>query len=123
MAKPEITSLPGHIQVLWDEVEALAGRRIEWYDVPTDGFSMASKFYDEGRTPVIESKSYTERGLTEELLHLRLSLKGFPNIEVEIFDDHSDIEIARNLLNNNLLHHHVIFPKLAEFGYDPWKAG
>ena len=119
MPKPDLNSLPPSVRQLWLDVETLAGHAIEWRDDPDLPARMGCCF--DNKTPVIECRDYTVGSVAEELKHLHLSLEGFPDIRVICSVD--GIDLAARLLNNNVLHHHIIFPELLKMGFDRWDYG
>lgn len=105
--------LPLNLQELVAEVEALAKAQVSWECLPEIGGLMSSAIQD--GIPTIRYREWSEAGIAEELMHLRLMLSG-----VQLSSPENRHLVARTAtMLQNIVHHHVIFPVLTEWGYQP----
>ena len=105
--------LPLKLQELVLEVEALAKASVSWECLPEIDGLMSSAIQD--GVPTIRYREWSEAGIAEELMHLRLMLSG---VQLS-FPGNRDLVGRTATMLQNVVHHHVIFPVLAKWGYQP----
>lgn len=105
--------LPLKLQELVVEVEALAKATVSWECHPEIDGLMRSAIQD--GIPKIWYREWSEVGIAEELMHLRLMLYG---VQLS-FPENRHLMAQTATMLQNVVHHHVIFPVLANWGYQP----
>lgn len=109
----EISKLPLHIQKLFYEVDSLAESPVCFeYTPQLEGLMSACIQND---IPKINYRDWSEAGLAEELMHLKLMLCGV--LLTTKTNNHLIKQTA--IILQNIIHHHVIFPELVRWGYKP----
>ena len=101
------------LQALLVEVETLAQASLCWDGSSEIGGAMCSLI--ENGVPTIRYRELSEAGVAEELMHLRLALFG---LQLSYPANRHLIAQTATLLQN-VVHHHVIYPVLIEWGYQP----
>lgn len=105
--------LPSQLQALVVELETLAQTPICWECLPEVGGVMCSLIKD--GVPVIRYREWSEAGVAEELMHLRLMLSG-----VQLSTPaNRDLVAQTAIMLQNAVHRHVIYPVLTGWGYQP----
>lgn len=99
------------------EVERLSRLAVRWEVSPDNAGAMSSTVED--GVPVIRYREFSEGGAAEELMHLRLTLSGMPRLSFPA--GLSFVGQTATMLQNTV-DHHVIYPELARWGYDPWAS-
>lgn len=106
--------LPPHLKKLQSEIENMVGRSIVWKESTGIGGEMCAEI--QNGDPVICYRQFTEAGTAEELMHLKLHLLRIPRLKCPE-NLHLSMQVATML--DNALQHHIIYPELEKWGYDP----
>ena len=109
-----IPKLPLHLIKLQADIENIVGRSIVWKKTTGIDGEMCAEIQND--SPVICYRQFTEAGAAEELMHLKLLSLKIPRLACPE-NLHLSKQVAQML--DNLLQHHIIYPVLEKWGYDP----
>ena len=104
------------IDAIREEVEQLAGKTILWEaDADLEARMRATLEADTGQLR-ITYREFSQDGALEELLHLRLRLRGCPRL-----DCHPNLGLTTQThrIIEGIVHHQVVFPEIHALGYRP----
>ncbi len=110
--------LPDKLMVLVNEIEAKAGHPICWKQDKNMGGEMSADVVE--GYPTISYRNFTESDAAHELLHLKLTLSGFPRLRCAA---NMNLTIQAMIMLQGVVQHTVIFPQLRELGYDADESG
>lgn len=115
MDEPTRPALDPEVDAIRAEVEQLTGEAIEWRTDPDPKSRMRSTLRN-GLYPQIWYRDFSQEGALEELLHIRLRLKGCPSLACH---PNAKLTTQTRQLLENVVHHQIIYPEIRQMGYEP----